>query len=40
MDHVNYFKDLFESLPDYTKTVVLMFIFKNDTDSLTECGYI
>ena len=26
MDHVKYFKDMFESIPDYTKTVLLIFL--------------
>ena len=36
MDNVNYFKDLFDSIPDYRKIVLLMFILKNDIDLLTE----
>ena len=40
MDHVNYFKDLFEIIPDYTKLVVSFLNFKKDTDFLIESGYI
>ena len=40
MDNVNYFKDLFESLPDYKKIVLLMFIIKNDVNFLYECGFL
>ena len=39
MDHVNYFKDLFESIPDYRKIVMLLFPIKNDIDKLNECGF-
>ena len=38
MDHVIYFKDFFESIPDYRKIVLLMFLIKNDND-LTECRF-
>ena len=40
MDHVNYFKDLFESIPDYRKIVLLLFLFKNDNDLLKESGFL
>ena len=40
MDNVNYFKDLFESIPDYKKIVLLMFLLKNDVDFLNECGFL
>ena len=29
MDNVNYFKHLFESIPDYKKIVLLLFLIKN-----------
>ena len=29
MDNINYFKDLFESIPDYKKIVLLMLLIKN-----------
>ena len=39
MDNINYFKDLFESIPDYKKIVSLMFLITNDVDFLNECGF-
>ena len=39
MNIVNYFKDLFESIPDYKKIVLLMFLIKNDVNFLYECGF-
>ena len=38
MEDVHYFKDLFESIHYYRKIVLLMFLFKNDTDLLKEFG--
>ena len=40
MDNVNYFTDLFESIPDYKKIVLLMFLIKNDVKFLYECGFL
>ena len=40
MDNVNYFKDLFESIPDYKKIVLLLFLIKNDVNFLYECGFL
>ena len=40
MDNVKYFKDLFESITDYKKIVLLMFLIKNDVNLLYECGYL
>ena len=40
MDSINYFKDLFESIPDYEKIVLLMFLIKSDVDILYECGFL
>ena len=40
MNNVNYFTDLFESIPDYKKIVLLMFLIKNDVNYLYECGYL
>ena len=40
MNNVNYFTDLFESLPDYKKIVSLMFLIKNDVNFLYECGFL
>ena len=36
MNNVNYFADLFESIPDYKKIVLLMFSIKNDVNFLYE----
>ena len=38
MNNTNYFKDLFESIPDYRKIVFLLFLIKNDKDLLREVG--
>ena len=35
----NYFKDLFESIPDYRKIVLLMFLIKDDKNLLKEVGF-
>ena len=40
MDHVKYFKDLFEFIPDYRKIVLLMFLNENDSAFLHECGFL
>ena len=40
MDNINYFKEIFESIPDYKKIVLLMFLIKNDVDFLYESGYL
>ena len=40
MDDINYFKDSFESLPDYKKIVSLMFLITNDVVFLNECGFL
>ena len=37
MNSVNYFEDFFESIPDYRKIVLLMFLIKNDVNLLNEC---
>ena len=39
MDHVNDFKEFFESIPDYGKIVFLMFSIKYDVDFLTQCRF-
>ena len=39
MNNTNYFKDLFESIPDYRKIVFLLFLNKNDKDILQEVGF-
>ena len=40
MNYENYFKDLFESILDYRKIVLLLFLFKDDVDFLQECGFL
>ena len=40
MDNVNYFKEMFESIPDYKKIVLLMFLIKHDVNFLYECGFL
>ena len=39
MDNSNYFKDLFESIPDYKKIVLLIFLIQNDKNLLNEIGF-
>ena len=39
MDNVNYFKHLFESIPDYRKIVLLMFLIKDDKNLIKEVGF-
>ena len=36
---MNYFKDLFESINDYRKIVLLMFLIKDDKNLLKEVGF-
>ena len=40
MNYVNYFKDMFESIPDSRKTVLLMFLIKSDVNLLYDCGFL
>ena len=40
MDHVNYLKDMFKSIPDYRKIVLLIVLIQNDDDLLKECGFL
>ena len=40
MKYENYFKDMFESIPDYRKLVLLVFLVKNDVDLLKEYGFL
>ena len=40
MNSVNCFKDLFESIPEYKKIVLIMFLNKNDVNFLNECGFL
>ena len=39
MDDVNYFKDLFDSIADYRKIVLLLFLVKDDIELLHEIGF-
>ena len=39
MKYENFFKDLFESVPDYRKLAILMFLIKNDEGLFLECGF-
>ena len=39
MNYENFFKDMFESIPDYRKIVLLIFIFQIDKKSLYEIGF-
>ena len=39
MDHVKCFEDLLESIPDYRKIVLLIFLFQNDKDLLAGIGF-
>ena len=40
MNNVKHFEDLFESIPDYRKIVLLRFLIKNDVNLLYECGIL
>ena len=39
MNYENYFKDMFESIPDYRKIVLLIFLIQNDKELLFEIGF-
>ena len=39
MDNIKYFRDLFESIPDYRKIVLLIFLIQNDKNLLKEIGF-
>ena len=39
MDNINYFKDIFESIHDYKKIVLLIFLIQNDKNLLHEVGF-
>ena len=39
MNNKNYFRDLFESIPDYKKIVFLMFLIQNDKNLRHEIGF-
>ena len=40
MNYENRFKDLFESIPDYRKMVLIIHLIQNDDDLLRECGFL
>ena len=39
MNNSNYFKDIFESIQDYRKIVLLIFLIQNDKNFLKEIGF-
>ena len=39
MDNSNYFKDIFESIHDYKKIALLIFLIQNDENLLMEIGF-
>ena len=39
MDYENYFKDIFQSIPDYRKIVLLIFLIQNDKNLITEIRF-
>ena len=39
MNNQNYFKDIFESIHDYKKVVLLIFLIQNDKNLLNEVGF-
>ena len=39
MNYENYFKDLFESISDYRKLVLLIFLIKDDKNLLEEVRF-
>ena len=39
MDNINYFKDIFESIHDYKKIVLLIFLTQNDKNLIKEIGF-
>ena len=39
MNNSHYFKDLFESITDYRKIVLLIFLIQNDKNLLKEIGF-
>ena len=40
MKYENYFKDMFKSIPDYRKRLLLIFSIKNDAGLLKGCGFL
>ena len=39
MNNSNYFKDIFKSIPDYRKIVLLIYLIQNDENLLKEIGF-
>ena len=39
MNNINYFKDILESIHDYKKIVLLIFLIQNDKNLLKEIGF-
>ena len=39
MNNSNYFKHIFESIPDYRKVVLLIYLIQNDKNLLKEIGF-
>ena len=39
MNNSNFFKDVFQSKPDYRKIVLLIFLIQNDKNLLQEIGF-
>ena len=39
MNNENYFKELFESIHDYKRIVLLIFLIQNDKNLLKEIGF-
>ena len=39
MNNSIYFKDIFKSIPDYRKIVLLKYLIQNDENSLKEIGF-
>ena len=39
MDNKKYFKDIFESIHDYKKIVLLIFLIQNDKNLIKEIGF-
>ena len=40
MKYENCFKEMFESIPDYRKIVLLMFVINNEVDLLNEFRFL
>ena len=40
MSFENFFRDMFESIPDYRKRVLIIILIQNDKDPLTESGFL